>query len=110
MVAHWAGTPALAPLASALPGCALAAGFTWGPQSKLEDLAEALTLNVVRGHDGQRRKQKVIERNNQKQHFRPDLRIDPHAAIDPILQRLKTALKMAEGKEELTRKEMTELK
>ena len=29
---------------------------------------------------------------------------------DTMLQRLKTALKMAEGKEELTRKEMTELK
>ena len=47
---------------------------------------------------------------NQKQHFRSDLRIDPHAAIDPILQRLKTALKMAEGREQLTRKEMNELK
>ena len=97
-------------LASALPGWVLAAGFTWGPQSRLEDLAEALTLHLVRGHDGQKRKKKVIERNNKKQHFRSDLRIDPHAAIDPILQRLKTAFKMAEGKEELTRKEMTELK
>ena len=47
VVAHWAGTPALAPLASALPGWVLAAGLTWGPQSKPEDLAEALTLHVL---------------------------------------------------------------
>ena len=47
VVAHWAGTPALAPLASALPGWVLAAGLAWGPQSKPEDLADALTLHVL---------------------------------------------------------------
>ena len=40
-------TLALAPLASALPGWVLAAGFTWGPQSKPEDLTEALTLHKL---------------------------------------------------------------
>ena len=40
-------TPALAPLASALPAWVLAAGFTWGPQSKPEDLTEAFTLHVL---------------------------------------------------------------
>ena len=47
VVAHWAGTPALAPLASALPGWVLAAGLSWGLQSKVDDLADALTLHVL---------------------------------------------------------------
>ena len=46
-MAHWAGTPALAPLASALPGWVLAAGLSWGLQSKVDDLADALTLHVL---------------------------------------------------------------